>query len=120
VLDIFASFHNKQLPEYFSWRPDPTSRGTDAFDQGWPKEKSYAFPPFSMINKVLRRVKSEEITLILIAPFWPQQGWFSLLLELLYDTPCYMRGEYIHCYGKVKYHYWHGQSQEFRHGNKLI
>jgi hypothetical protein len=89
-LDLFASFHNHQLPDYFSWKPDPTAVAIDAFSQTWPSEGCYAFPPFSLISRVLKRIDAEGISLILIAPLWQQQSWFPLLLKLLCDKPRWM------------------------------
>ena len=42
----------------------------------------HAFPPFSMIRKVLLQVKAEEVDVILITPSWPAQLWYSLVLEI--------------------------------------
>ena len=41
----------------------------------------YAFPPFSMIGKVLLKIKTEEVDVILITPSWPAQPWYSKVLE---------------------------------------
>ena len=61
---------------------------TDAFQQSlkhW--ELLYAFPPFSMIGKVLLKVKAEEAYVILITTSWPAQPWYSQILELSVTKP---------------------------------
>jgi len=34
-IDLFASRLTKQLPDFYSWRPDPEAIVTDAFNQDW-------------------------------------------------------------------------------------
>ena len=47
----------------------------------------YAFPPFSMIGKVLLKVKTEKVDVLLIKPSWPAQAWYSQVLELSVTEP---------------------------------
>jgi hypothetical protein len=86
-IDLFASFHNKQVSVYYSWFPDPSALAVDAFEQHWPPSGAYAFPPFTLIAKVLQLIVQQECSLVLIAPCWPHQPWFPLLLQLLIDDP---------------------------------
>ncbi len=44
-------------------------------------------PPIKLIPAVLCRVKVSGARLLLIAPFWPSQTWFSELTPLLYRPP---------------------------------
>ncbi len=62
----------------------PTTLGIDAFAHWWPNVMLYAFPPIKLIPAVLCRVKVSSARLLLIAPFWPFQTWFSELTSLLY------------------------------------
>ncbi len=48
---------------------------------------AYSFPPIKLIPAVLCRVKVSSARLLLIAPFWPSQTWFSELTPLLYRSP---------------------------------
>nr|CAH7752488.1 unnamed protein product [Callosobruchus chinensis] len=52
----------------FSWGPDPDSFGVDAFTLDWSDYYFYAFPPFSLINRVVSKIKTDKATGILIAP----------------------------------------------------
>ena len=54
-MDLFADRLNTQLQQYMSWRPDPQSKGTDAFQIPWQKIKGYAFPPFCLITRYLAK-----------------------------------------------------------------
>ncbi len=65
----------------------PTSLGIDALAHPWPDMKLYAFPPVKLIPAVLRRVKTCGLRLLLVAPFWPSQTWFSELISLLEGDP---------------------------------
>ncbi len=53
----------------------------------WPNVSLYVFPPAKLIQAVLCRVKVSGARLLLIAPFWPSQTWFSELTPLLYRPP---------------------------------
>ena len=54
----------------------------------WTKEKlSYAFPPFSIIHKVIQKIVQQEVDVILVVPFWPTQPWFALFNKLVCQQP---------------------------------
>ncbi len=85
-MDLFASQESSQCPLWFS-QSFPTTLGIDAFAHPWPNVSLYAFPPIKLIPAVLCRVKVSGARLLLIAPFWPSQTWFSELTPLLYRPP---------------------------------
>ena len=82
-IDLFASRLTKQLPTYVSWRPDPEALVTDAFSMNWNGLKACTNPPWNMISRVLGQVGQQEATIVLVAPVWKTQAWYSLLLTLL-------------------------------------
>ena len=51
---------------YIAWHPDPFSQGTDAMIQNWNIGLPYAFPLFSMISRVLLKIKQECIPLLIL------------------------------------------------------
>ena len=53
----------------------------------WSGYKFYAFPPFSLLPKCLQKIRQDRAHGILIAPLWPTQTWFPLLLQYLCDQP---------------------------------
>ena len=73
-------FH--QLLAYVSWKPDSQSRATDVFQQRWSHLYTYAFPPFCLMSKVLKKVGQERVDMILITPLWQTQPWYSQILEM--------------------------------------
>jgi hypothetical protein len=86
-MDLFASSLNAKTLVYCSYTRDPQAYCQDAFSIPWTGFLGYAYPPFSLIPGVLRKVRMEKAELILVAPRWPRQAWFSLLLDLLVDFP---------------------------------
>ena len=73
-IDLFATSENHRCSIYFSPIRDPQSAGTDAFLQSWDGLQAYAFPPWSIIPRVLAKLQMSRGTeLTLVAPYWPQR-----------------------------------------------
>ena len=88
VIDMFASRLNFQLQPYCSWQPDPHAKYIDCFTFNWKSHQLiYAFPPFSVVGRVLQKIAADKTTAILVVPHWPTQPWFSRLQEMLIDRP---------------------------------
>ena len=85
--DLFEDRLNTQLPQFFSWKPDPMAIASDALQQDWSKEKNYAFPPFCLIMRSLAKLREQGAELILVAPLWPTQAWYPSLLDLSVSLP---------------------------------
>ena len=47
----------------------------------------YAFPPFSIIHLVLQKLIQDKATIVLVAPFWQSQPWFTLLANTICQEP---------------------------------
>lgn len=86
-IDLFASRLNYQLKPFVSWRPDPESTFCDAFSLPWDSWFIYAFPPFSIIQRVLLKWKGDQAEGVMIVPHWPTAFWYPQLLRLLVDCP---------------------------------
>ena len=89
-IDLFASRLNFQIKRYVAWMPDPDAWCIDAFALNWSKFRFYAFPPFSILNRVLRKIELDRATGILIVPEWPTQTWFALLKRMLLRPPLHL------------------------------
>ena len=87
VADLFASRENTHCPLFFSMGRDDPPLGTDAMAHQWPLGLLYAFPPFILLHQLLQRVQVEEVSLILVAPNWPQMIWFAEIPPLLQGQP---------------------------------
>ena len=87
MIDLFATQFNHRLPIYVSPVPDPRSWAIDSLTLPWTGLLAYAFPPFPILGKVLRKARADLPRMILIAPLWPAQPWFPDLLELSHVAP---------------------------------
>lgn len=86
-IDLFASRLNYQFPNYVSYRIDPGAMALDAFSLNWTYYELYAFPPFSLISRVIRKIREERASGVLVAPYWPTQPFFPLLMRILIAPP---------------------------------
>ena len=82
-IDLFASRINRKCWRYCSWERDPEALAINALTVEWKKFFWYAFPPFSLISKVIKKIKEEGSTGILLVPLWPSQPWFPDFKKLL-------------------------------------
>ena len=79
-VDLFASRLNNKCEAYFSWEPDPQATNVDAFSVDWSQfSLCYAFPPFNLITKVIRKMVHDQAELLLVAPKWTTQVWFPMI-----------------------------------------
>ena len=67
LLDLSASRLCHQLPQYIVW--------------GY--QFLYAFSSFWMIGRVLRKVKKDQINMIIVTPAWQSQSWHPVLLKMI-------------------------------------
>ena len=81
-VDIFASRLNKQFPVYVSFKPDPGATAVDAFSLSWSDKNVYAFPPFSVIPAMLKKLQEDKATGVCVLPDWPTQAWYPKALAM--------------------------------------
>ena len=82
-IDLFASRVNKKCNKYCSWERDPEAWVINALTINWKNFFWYAFPPFSLILKILRKVKEERSRGIIVVPHWTGKPWYPMFKELL-------------------------------------
>ena len=88
AVDLFASRLCHQLPQYMAWKPDPNSFVTDVMQQDWNKMFGFAFPPFSLIGRVINKVLRENVeAMILLTPTCQTQSWYTLVLKISIQRP---------------------------------
>jgi len=75
-IDLFATCANAHCKRFVSWLPDPDAIAVDAFTLDWSDLEFYAFPPFSILTRVIKKIEMDEATGILVFPMWPSQTWF--------------------------------------------
>lgn len=81
-IDLFASRANTKCDNYISWKKDPDSIAVDAFTVPWNKYYFYAFPPFSVILRVLQKIRVDRAEGVVVVPWWPTQPWFPIFMQL--------------------------------------
>jgi ribonuclease HI len=86
-IDLFANINNHKCNRYVSWFPDPGAVCVDAFTISWKNLKFYAFPPFSLISKVLQKIRIDNAEGVVVVPHWPAQPWFPCFLSMCKCKP---------------------------------
>ena len=81
-IDLFATRCNAKCLRYVSWKRDPESIAIDAITISWKGYFFYAFPPFSLILKTIKKIRNDNAWGILIVPEWPSQPWYPLFKSL--------------------------------------
>lgn len=81
-VDLFASRLNTKNRRFYSRFPDPDASAVDAFTVAWREENFYAFPPFALIMRTLRKIINDKAVGIVVVPFWPTQPWYPLFVSL--------------------------------------
>lgn len=86
-VDLFASRINFKCEKCVSWLKDPYAFQIDAFTFGWESYYFYTFPPFSIIARVLKKIRIDRAKGILVVSFWPSQPWYPIFKKLLIEEP---------------------------------
>ena len=72
---------------YFSYKADPKAKVVDSFTVSWNFLKFYAFPPFLVLSRTLKKIKAYKAEVIVVVYYWPNQAWFPVLFKILIDIP---------------------------------
>ncbi len=62
-------------------------KNREALAHDWPNLLLYAFPPIALILQVIRRIREQKHRVLLVAPLWRNQHWFTELSRLLTASP---------------------------------
>ncbi|CAJ0968531.1 unnamed protein product [Ranitomeya imitator] len=77
-VDLMASKMNAKVPSFVSRYRDPQAIAVDALVLSWNQfHLSYLFPPLALLPRVIKKIKSERVPAILIAPDWPRRTWYA-------------------------------------------
>ena len=90
-IDCFATRVNAQLGDYVSRQPDPFAKHIDAFSLNWGPLNAYLFPPFSLINRVLQKIRIDRATVLCVLPVWKTQAWWPEMLDMIVGEPFRVR-----------------------------
>ncbi|XP_066512600.1 uncharacterized protein [Hoplias malabaricus] len=86
-VDLFASSDTTHCSLWFSEHDQDSPLGQDALAHDWPRVLLYAFPPLPLLHSLLVRIREESHIVLLVAPRWPRQPWFPLMISLLRGVP---------------------------------
>ena len=125
-LDLFVTSLNAKLPRYCSLVLDPQVVFEDALLHPWDNLDIYAFPPFPLVGRVVAQVReTPNLSIILVAPLWPEKEWFvglHLLLtqphltlpwwDWLLRQPHF--NQFLHGFHALSLHAWRLSSRAFR------
>lgn len=81
-IDLFATQINTKCTRYISWKRDPHSIAIDAFTIDWKNINFYAFPPFSLVARVLNKIIADQAEGLVVVPYWETQPWFPIFKRL--------------------------------------
>jgi hypothetical protein len=83
-IDWFASDKNHQFPRFYTWhaKTQSNAEGVNAFMFDWSVTPGYIFPPFSLIPRIIRKIRDEEAKVLLIHPHWPGALWAPSIREI--------------------------------------
>ena len=80
TVDLFANSRNFQCQRFISPCPDKGALAVDALTASWPQEVLYAFPPATILDRVLLKLHQEQPSrLILVAPLHTVAAWYPTL-----------------------------------------
>ena len=86
-IDLFATRLNHQFSRYCSFRPDPGAEFIDASSMSWAHIKFYAFPPFSLIPLVLKKIQEDRAMGVCVVPRWTTQAWYPRVFKMAMKPP---------------------------------
>ena len=86
-IDLFASQVNAQFPVFVSFIPDSKAVAIDAFSLDWGDYEFYCFPPFSLLPRVLSKIRQDRACGTVVAPDWRNQPFWPMLMSMLTAAP---------------------------------
>ncbi|XP_077111651.1 uncharacterized protein LOC143767303 [Ranitomeya variabilis] len=86
-VDLFATKENRKVAQFCSLNPRENPLSVDALLIDWNFRLAYAFPPLSLLPLVVRKIRKDKATVIIIAPFWPRRTWFPCLRAMSISDP---------------------------------
>ena len=87
------------MQKFFAWKNDPKALVIDAFTVNQHLSGLFwAFPPFALTLKVLKKIVMDQAVSIVIVPYWTSQSLFSLFMKLLIEEPLIFKPSYYYSF----------------------
>ena len=90
-IDLFASRINCKMDCFVSFKPDPEAYAVDAFTLNWGAYDFYAFPPFSLVSRLLNKIELDGAEGICVLPDWPTQPWYAKARQMMQTAPIILK-----------------------------
>jgi hypothetical protein len=81
TIDLMASRFSRKVKRFYSKRVDSEAVETNAFVQAWRDETAYVFPPTSLIQRTVTKLRREKVLTIIIVPKMTTLPWYQSLTE---------------------------------------
>ena len=78
-IDWFASQHNAKLPVFYSRFWNEHCTGVAAFASYWGNNFGLFVPPVTLVSKVLRKMRYDRASGVLVVPLWMSSSFWPLL-----------------------------------------
>lgn len=87
-VDLFASAGNAKVPRYISWLHEDTAWKQDAFSCSWKNlGRMYVCPPWSLLNRVMEKIRIDKAQATVITPDWPSMIWYPTVKTMSISNP---------------------------------
>ncbi|KAA6361764.1 MAG: hypothetical protein EZS28_042711 [Streblomastix strix] len=81
TIDLLSQHFNNLLPKFMSTIKGHGKIAIDALNQEQKKERLSIHSPISLIPAVLKKNREDQIDVMIIAPLWPGQIWYTELVN---------------------------------------
>ena len=101
--DLFSSNWSARTPQFVTKEPTTNSFATNAFTISWSHEligRAWIHPPIMLLQKVLEKVLAENVSGMIIFPWWENNFEVSQVMNTIVDNGdrCTVIGyTYLHC-----------------------
>ena len=84
TVDMFATTYYKHVERYYAPTMYPHAAGADAFAVNWQLERRpYTNSTWPLIGRVLRKIETDQVSVIVVALNWIWAPWFKLCKKLV-------------------------------------
>jgi hypothetical protein len=80
TIDLMASRFSTKVKRFYSKRVDSEAVETNAFVQIWRGETAYVFPPTTLIQRTVSKLRREKVLTIIIVPKMITKPWYQTLM----------------------------------------
>lgn len=87
-IDLFATKANRKVQHYISWKWEVSAWSQDAFNSCWSNmQQVYVCLPWSLISRVLQKIKQEKVKATVITPLWTGAMWYLMIMAMSTSRP---------------------------------